>query len=76
MARIYESDIPLLIETLQQYLAASTTSIPTTGITAEEIDLLREHRRQKQLKWLENKGIEVTPMDRPAQVTPTQVATV
>ena len=59
MARIYEKDIPKVIDAMQQLLAATSSPIPNTGLAEDEINLLREHRRQKQLTLLKNCGIDI-----------------
>jgi hypothetical protein len=65
MARIYEKDIPDVIEALQQLLNAGTATVPATGLSPEEVELLRNHRRQKQLVALKNKGIDIAPTTEP-----------
>lgn len=64
MASIPENEIPFVIEALQALMAANTP--PTAdALDEEEIKLVREHRRQKQLNALLNRGITISKPREP-----------
>lgn len=65
MASIPENEIPAIVLALQQLMAANNTPI-ADELDEDEIKLVREHRRQKQLTILTNRGIEITkPKPKP-----------
>lgn len=65
MASIPENEIPAIVLALQQLMAANNTPI-ADELDEDEIKLVRDHRRQKQLTILTNRGIEITkPKSKP-----------
>jgi hypothetical protein len=72
VARIFENDIPAVIASLQMLLAANNTPV-ISGLSEDEVALLREHRRKIQIDELFKKGIEIAP---PRKIEPSPLGIV
>lgn len=57
-AVIHENEIPQVVDLLQSLAALDDKTLPA-DLEPDEIALLAQHRRQKLLRLLQNKGITV-----------------